>query len=196
MSIPRFTAAAGVTAALALLAAGCGGPSTQTVSDEPTQVEGQAPAATPAASAGLETCELWLPVDADTSASFRGLSVVSAAEIWVSGTGGTVGRSTNGGDSFAFQVPPGAEALDFRDIDAFAGGVAYAMSAGPGDASQIYKTVDGGDSWALQFKNAHPEGFLDGMAFWDAERGLAYGDPVDGAFFILRTEDGGDTWTR
>jgi photosystem II stability/assembly factor-like uncharacterized protein len=42
----------------------------------------------------------------------------------------------------------------------------------------------------------HPEAFLDCMDFWDRDRGLVYGDEVDGVPFILRTEDGGATWIR
>ena len=33
------------------------------------------------------------------------------------------------------------------------------------------------------------------MVFWDDKRGLAVGDPIDGAFLALATEDGGETWT-
>ena len=142
------------------------------------------------------TCERWVPVDGGSDASFRGLSAVSNEEVWISGTGGTVGRSVSGGEQWSFMVVPGADELDFRDIDAFAGGTAYAMSAGPGEASQIYKTVNGGVDWSRQFVMADEQGFLDGMAFWDESTGLAYGDPVDGAFYVLRTEDGGATWTR
>jgi photosystem II stability/assembly factor-like uncharacterized protein len=34
------------------------------------------------------------------------------------------------------------------------------------------------------------------MAFWDIDRGVAYGDAVDGSLFILRTTNGGDSWNR
>ena len=41
-----------------------------------------------------------------------------------------------------------------------------------------------------------PRGFLDAIAFWDARRGIALGDPIGGRFLILKTEDGGTTWVR
>jgi photosystem II stability/assembly factor-like uncharacterized protein len=91
---------------------------------------------------------------------------------------------------------PGAEALDFRDVDAFDGRTAYALSIGPGEASRIYRTADGGSTWTRQFTNADPMAFFDAMAFWDADRGVAVSDSVDGRFVILRTVDGGRTWTR
>ena len=34
------------------------------------------------------------------------------------------------------------------------------------------------------------------MAFWDADRGIAFSDSVDGQLVILRTDDGGAHWTR
>ena len=138
----------------------------------------------------------WLTTDAGTTASFRGLSALSEHVAWVSGTGGTWARTDDGGATWRVKTLPGAEDLDFRDVDAFDSTTAYLMSAGPGELSRIYKTIDGGDSWELQFTNPWPAGFFDGMAFWDAERGLVYGDPVDGRFTVLATTDGGATWTR
>ncbi len=141
-------------------------------------------------------CRAWRPLDGGMEASFRGLSAVSDDVVWVSGTGGTWGRTTDGGETWIMRQVPGAEELDFRDVDAFDDRIAYLMSAGPGDASRIYKTADGGESWQLQHTNPSPEGFWDGMAFWNAERGLTYGDPVEGRFVVLATADGGATWNQ
>jgi photosystem II stability/assembly factor-like uncharacterized protein len=44
------------------------------------------------------------------------------------------------------------------------------------------------------YVNRDPKGFLDALAFWDADHGLALGDPVGGRFVILTTDDGGKTW--
>lgn len=138
----------------------------------------------------------WQALDSGTTASFRGLSAVSDDIVWVSGTGGTWGRTTDGGATWTMRSVPAAEELDFRDVDAFDDQTAYLMSAGPGELSRIYKTLDGGETWELQHTNPSPEGFYDGMAFWDAERGILYGDPVDGQFTVLTTTDGGATWNR
>ena len=54
----------------------------------------------------------------------------------------------------------------------------------------------GGATWTESFVNPDPNGFLDALAFWDADRGLALGDPVDGRFVILATADGGRTWSK
>src|SRR5208282_670365 len=67
---------------------------------------------------------------------------------------------------------------------------------GAGESSRIYKTADGGKTWALQFKNADPEAFFDAMAFWDEKNGIALSDPVKGQFQLIVTEDGGTNWKR
>jgi photosystem II stability/assembly factor-like uncharacterized protein len=104
-------------------------------------------------------------------------------------------RTVDGGSTWSRVIVPDAEALDFRDIEAFDANTAYVLSIGPGDKSRIYKTGDGGKAWTLQFTNPDPKAFYDAIAFWDAKTGVAVGDPVDGHFTVIRTADGGRTWT-
>lgn len=137
----------------------------------------------------------WQLQPSGVTARLRGLSAVSARVAWASG-GGAILRTMDGGGTWQARPIPGTAALDFRDIDAMSANVAYALSIGPGERSRIYKTTDGGEHWDLQFANADPGVFLDAMAFWDAQRGIAVSDSVAGAFVILATIDGGRTWTR
>ena len=136
----------------------------------------------------------WQPQDSGISASFRGISAVDEKIAWVSGTNGSCLRTVDGGLSWQAATVPGVDSLDFRDVHAVDENRAYLMSAGPGKRSRIYKTIDGGQNWQLQFLNTIPEGFLDGIAFGDEKTGLAYGDPLDGHLFILKTTNGGATW--
>jgi len=136
----------------------------------------------------------WQAQTIDTKADFRGLGVVSPSVAWVSGTKGTYGRTTDGGMNWSVGTVPDAEKLDFRDIEAFGEKTAYLLSAGPGDASRIYKTIDGGKSWAMQFKSADPAAFFDAIAFWDEKNGMALGDPVKELFQMIVTTDGGANW--
>ena len=136
----------------------------------------------------------WQVQTVQSQADFRGLSVVSPKVAWVSGTLGTYTRTIDGGKTWAVGIVPGAEKLDFRDIEAFGAETAYVLSAGPGDASRIYKTTDGGKSWTKQFQSADPSSFFDALAFWDEKNGIALGDPVDGRFQLIATDDGGANW--
>jgi len=138
----------------------------------------------------------WQPQDSGISASFRGISAVDEKIAWVSGTNGSCLRTVDGGLSWQAATVPGADSLDFRDVHAVDENRAYLMSAGPGKRSRIYKTIDGGQNWQLQFLNTIAEGFLDGIAFWDEKTGLAYGDPLERHLFILKTTNGGATWHR
>ena len=137
----------------------------------------------------------WKKYDVGTDASFRGLDVVNQNVIWASGTGGTVIRTVDGGKKWDVMKVPGAEKLDFRDIEAFGENTAYILSIGNGANSRIYKTVDGGKTWKLQFKNSIEKAFFDSIAFWDEKNGMAQSDPVDGKYVFYRTTDG-DTWTK
>ncbi len=136
----------------------------------------------------------WTTQASGTKARLRGLSVVSGEVAWASGTGGTVARTSDGGKTWHAGVVPGASALDFRDIHGVDANTAYLLSIGGGDLSRIFKTIDGGATWTTLYVNKDPKGFLDAIAFWDADHGLALGDQVEGRFVIQRTDDAGKTW--
>lgn len=135
----------------------------------------------------------WQKQTVDTKASLRGLSVVSEKIVWASGTGGTFLKTVDGGKTWMVGKVPGADKLDFRDVEAFDANTAYLLSIGDGENSRIYKTTDGGKTWKLQFQNTNPKAFFDAFAFWDKTHGIAMSDPVDGKYLLLKTDDG-ETW--
>jgi photosystem II stability/assembly factor-like uncharacterized protein len=137
----------------------------------------------------------WQSQTSGVAGRLRGVSAVSARIAWVSGANGTVLRTVDGGQTWQKLTVPGAEKLDFRDVDATSDRVAYVLSIGSGEASRIYKTVDAGAHWAVQFANTDPKVFLDAMRFRDDTHGVAFSDSVDGQFVILMTSDG-RTWER
>jgi photosystem II stability/assembly factor-like uncharacterized protein len=138
----------------------------------------------------------WTAQSSGSTASFRGISAVSARVAWASGTRGTVLRTIDGGTSWQAVNVPGADSLDFRDIEAFDDRRAYVLSIGNGRASRIYKTEDGGKRWTLQFTNTDTTAFFDCLAFWDANNGMAVSDPVRGRFVVIETRDGGTRWEQ
>jgi photosystem II stability/assembly factor-like uncharacterized protein len=138
----------------------------------------------------------WTRQQSGTTARLRGLAVVNAKVVWASGAQGTYVRTTDGGITWKSATVPGAADLDFRDVHAADEHKAFLLSIGEGEKSRIYQTDDAGNTWALRFINHDPKGFLDAIAFWDADYGIALGDPVDGRFMILTTGDGGVNWKK
>ena len=147
--------------------------------------------------AAAEAAYSWTLTPTGTTERFRGLSPVSRDVAWVSGTNGTVLRTTDGGATWSNVSPAGlgTEALQFRDIEAFDANRAVILSIGEGEDSRILITDDGGATWTETFRNTEPTAFYDCMAFSSPRRGLAMSDPVDGRFRLVETSDGGHSWS-
>ena len=138
----------------------------------------------------------WKTFQTNPQTHMRAVHAVDANTCWIGGSGGTILRTTNGGAHWQTIQIPGAGSLDFRDIHAFSTHTAIAMSAGLSeqDKARIYRTEDGGESWKIVYQTVQNGVFLDGIDFWDQQRGICMGDPVNGRFFILTTQDGGKSW--
>lgn len=130
-----------------------------------------------------------------TAALLQAVSVVNNSVVWVSGHEGTWARTTDGGSTWITGRVPGADTLQFRDVEATSATAAWLMAAGPGPMSRIYHTIDGGATWALQHLNAEPKAFYDCFAFWDKTHGVLLSDQVDGHTVMLETTDGED-WSE
>lgn len=106
----------------------------------------------------------WMIQDSHTTSDLRGIHSIANGVAWASGTNGTVLRTIDGGTTWqTCSIPPGAEALDFRGIQAFDADTAVIMSSGRGDLSRLYKTTDGCKSWKLVFTNPDQDGFWDAI---------------------------------
>jgi hypothetical protein len=139
----------------------------------------------------------WQMQTSNTTADLRGIDNVGNGVAWASGTNGTVLRTEDGG--YVWQtcaVPPGAEKLDFRGVQAFDANTAIVMSSGKGDLSRLYKTTDGCHTWKLVFTNPDADGFWDAIRFADNKVGVLAGDAVNGKLYARVTNDGGSTWKQ
>lgn len=138
----------------------------------------------------------WEVLKLDTQANFRSVHAPQPTICWIGGSGGTILRTTDGGEVWDIMKVPQADSLDFRGIYGFDRETAVAMSAGVAEEgkARIYRTQDGGDSWELVYQTMQKGVFLDGISFWNNKEGICFGDPIDGRFFILTTDDGGRTW--
>ncbi|MFF3152945.1 WD40/YVTN/BNR-like repeat-containing protein [Streptomyces sp. NPDC057910] len=174
-----------------VLAAGLGGLVLAAAMTAPAQAQGQGQRQGHGQGHGAVA---WQVKDTGTDARFRGLAAVSRSTAWVAGTKGTVLKTSDAGRTWKNVSPPGAEGLEFRDVEAFDGRRAAVLAIGEGEASRVYRTEDGGATWSESFRNTDPKAFYDCLAFFDPRHGLAVSDPVDGKYRILSTADGGRSW--
>ena len=122
------------------------------------------------------------------------VSPVNAQIVWAAGAGGTYVVTTDGGSTWKSGIVPGAESLQFRDVQGVSEQVAYLMSIGNNTGDfRIYKTEDAGAHWTVLFTNHTVNAFYDCFAFWTPDRGVTHSDSVNGVFPDIRTTDGA-TW--
>jgi len=133
-------------------------------------------------------------ISTPTSASIRGLSVIDEHCIWLSGSGGTVLRTTDGGENWT-DCSISAEAQnDFRSIHAFDSLKAYVM--GIKNPAVIYSTTNGGQSWNAM-DTIKAEGiFFNSLLFSSPDKAMALSDPIDGQFLVIETKDAGNSWQK
>ncbi|MGD0403401.1 MAG: oxidoreductase [Candidatus Acidiferrales bacterium] len=111
--------------------------------------------------------------------------------VWACGSNGVILLSKDLGKTWKRLHVVGGETLDFRGIVAFDETTAYLMSSGEGDKSRIYKTMDGGETWKLEFTDKRPSFFLDALV---CDRDCyALSDPVDGKFVLVGAQNG-ENW--
>ncbi len=126
------------------------------------------------------------------NSSLRGLSVVNDNVVWVSGSNGAVGKSSNAGKNWKWINVKGYQNRDFRDIEAFDANTAIIM--GVGEPAVILKTTDGGETWKSVYENKTKGMFLDAMDFATPLYGIVVGDPINNKIFLAQTTDGGESW--
>jgi hypothetical protein len=137
--------------------------------------------------------------ESGTTASLRGIWALDSLTAWATGSEGTVLRTVDG-QHWIHCTTPDAEkdgrTLDFRGVRAWDPEMAIVMASGPGDKSRLYKTTDGCRTWKLIFRNPDKDGFWDALKFNGLKEGIVLGDPVQGAFAMFITLDGGASWKR
>jgi photosystem II stability/assembly factor-like uncharacterized protein len=159
----------------------------------------------------------WTSQATGFSAASRGLNeikIVDANTVWAlaydgSGLGSNVQeftRTTDGGSTWtAGTIDVGNTTLEINNISPVSATTAWSSAiVNLGDPTldgvgTIVKTTDGGVTWTPQCETCFQvagSSFLNAVYFWNANVGVAYGDPEGTEYEIWRTTDGGTNWTR
>jgi photosystem II stability/assembly factor-like uncharacterized protein len=129
----------------------------------------------------------------------QALHAVNDKVVWAAGNNGVVLRTADGGTTWSRLPAPGGDSLQYRDVHAASETEAWVLSIGNGSASRIYHTTDAGATWALQFINRDTTAFFDCLSMNAHGHGVVFGDasttPDGRRTNILRTENGGQSWT-
>lgn len=126
--------------------------------------------------------------------SIRAIEVVDKNQLWFAGSSGRYGRIVRDRikiDSISHEGRYPA----FRSI-AFNGKHVFLLSIeSPALLYKIDPKAPLGNC-ELVYKETDPKAFYDSMAFFDKKHGLAMGDPTSNCLSVLRTVDGGESWTK
>jgi len=131
-------------------------------------------------------------------ATLRAVAVAGPRAFHVAGSKGTYAVTDDAGRTWRLAAPAETGTLDFRGLSILDSRVVILMSAGDGPAGQarLYRSPDVGRTWSLAYETRLKGSFLDAVVFRNRREGLVLGDPIDGRWFLLRTSDGGKSWTR
>lgn len=146
-----------------------------------------------------------------TSRGLGSISIVDASTAWAIATDGSGGasqtvkevtRSTDGGNTWTattLSLGAGTAGLGLSSISAISSTTAWVSAfPGTGNIGGVWKTINSGVSYSKQttapFSGA--TSFTNLVYFWDANNGVAQGDPESGYFEIYTTTNGGTNWTR
>ncbi|MBK8562187.1 MAG: T9SS type A sorting domain-containing protein [Saprospiraceae bacterium] len=135
------------------------------------------------------------------------VEVVDETNIWTTSFKGNFGgnawsmessnllsKSTDGGQTWQeITVPVPSGEWGVSQIHALDGTTAWVAMHTFGGEGDVYKTTDGGATWANLDATTN---FTNFVHFWDDMKGIAVGDSKDGYFEIYTTGDGGDNWER
>jgi WD40 repeat protein len=104
--------------------------------------------------ASSATAQWQIVAPAPTTSDLHAIDNAGNGIAWAAGSNGTVLRSIDNGAHWQLcAIPPGAEHLDLRGIQAFDASTTLVISTGKGPLSRLYKTVDGCQTWMLLFTN-------------------------------------------
>lgn len=134
----------------------------------------------------------WSSQTSGTSLSFRDVYTVSNQMGWILAGEGNILRTFDAGKTWEEST---VDTILFAPNTIFGLDDSVAIMIGRDDGTDlhyIYRTENGGASWSYVYKKYHT--WLNNVHMFSPSHGIILGDPADGEWVILETEDGGLTW--
>ncbi|MCX6139083.1 MAG: M6 family metalloprotease domain-containing protein [Ignavibacteriales bacterium] len=132
--------------------------------------------------------ESWSAQTSGVTAALSSVSMIDNSIAWAGGVGGVIVRTTNGGATWMQVTSISGDVYNIKGISA-----TRALVTTSGTSTQIFLTTNGGGTWSAVYTQTG--GFIDAIDMFDATNGYAIGDPVGGNWTLIKTADGGATWT-
>lgn len=140
----------------------------------------------------IDTCSYsWAVQTSGTTNALLTVYAVSDQIGWAAGAGPTVVKTSNGGINWTSATGTG---LTGTIYNIFAWSANEAICAANLASTFIYKTSNGGVTWTQVFNQAG--GFINAVHMISSTEGYGLGDPVGGKWTVVKTTDGGNTWSR
>jgi gliding motility-associated-like protein len=128
----------------------------------------------------------WVPQYSGCTTTFHEVFFIDANTGWIAGDAGTIMKTTNGGANWIAQITALTQSLEGVYFVSEQVGWTCGFD---GTYGKMFKTIDGGDSWAEQVVSVTTSGLWK-MDFVSLMEGWVVG--VSG---IYHTIDGGDNWS-
>jgi len=125
--------------------------------------------------------------------SINTISAVDKNVCWLAGASGAIIRTIDGGNTWSLINSGIIDTQDIHVIEGVSDSIAFTSTKAT-DTAYIYRTTNSGSSWIKVFSQYG--GFIRGIKMFNSTKGIAMGDPVDGAWTIIKTSDGGETWYK
>lgn len=137
----------------------------------------------------------WVPQSSGVTVSLDCIKVVDQNVAWAAGDSGKVIRTINGGITWTSVDGGYFGEATIWNIDALDSNIAFVtITPSPFSTTYIYRTTNGGNSWEQVF--SQDGGFINDIHMINNVSGIAYGDPIDGKWTVIKTYNGGTNWFR
>ncbi len=125
--------------------------------------------------------------------SIRALTT-NSNKVWYAGSGGKYGWvSLTDDKSFNGVIGKDPIPYEFRAIAQTDDNIFILNVASP---AMLYKITKDGKTVQNVYTETGEKVFYDSMQFYNNNEGMAMGDPTDGCLSVIKTTDGGETWTK